>query len=149
MTISWIVLSVLYVLLGISLAIWLSFVMSVIGYIFGVILILYDGLVIYGFYRSKEQKVGSLLTLFLGIVSAALGVVMVMYPSMVQGVIFAVLGLYIAIDAVLNIRHVLVMRRLDDPKWKIHLFLFDNCSNPGHFHHMLPVAGGGYYFQEY
>lgn len=73
MTISWVILSVLYVLLGISLAVWPSFVMSVICYAFGAILLLYGAFVICGFYRGKEHKAISLLTLFLGIVSAALG----------------------------------------------------------------------------
>ena len=121
MTISWMVLSILYVLLGISLAVWPSLVMSVICYAFGAILLLYGVFAIYGFYRGKEHKASSLLTLFLGIVSTALGAIMVIYPSMVQGVIFVILGLYIVIDAVLNIRRVLVMRRLDYPKWKMHL----------------------------
>ena len=37
LTISWVVLSILYVLLGISLAVWPSFVMGVICYVFGAI----------------------------------------------------------------------------------------------------------------
>ena len=123
MTISWIVLSILYVLLGISLAVWPSLVMNVIFYAFGAILLLYGAFAIYGFYRSKEHKAGSLLTLFLGIVTAALGTIMVVYPSMVQGVFFVILGLYIVIDAVLNIRRILIMRQLDYPNWKIHLIL--------------------------
>lgn len=123
MTISWIVLSILYVLLGISLAIWPTFVMGVICYAFGAILLLYGVFAIYGFYRGKEHKVSSLLTLFLGIVSAALGAIMVIYPAVVQSVIFVILGLYIVIDAVLELRRVLEMRRLDYPKWKVHLIL--------------------------
>ena len=83
MTISWVILSVLYVLLGISLAVWPSFVMSVICYAFGAILLLYGAFVICGFYRGKEHKAISLLTLFLGIVSAALGAMMIIYPAKV------------------------------------------------------------------
>lgn len=84
---------------------------------------LYGAFVICGFYRGKEHKAISLLTLFLGIVSAALGAMMIIYPAKVQSVMFVILGLYIVIDAVLNVRRVLGMRRMAYPRWKIHLVL--------------------------
>ncbi|MEI3580934.1 MAG: DUF308 domain-containing protein [Acutalibacteraceae bacterium] len=122
-TVSWVVLSVLYILLGISLAVWPAFVMSVICYVFGAILLLYGVFSICGFYRGKEHKAVALLALFLGIVSAALGAMMIIFPDKVQSVIFVILGLYVVIDAVLNIRRVWSMRWMAYPRWKIHLIL--------------------------
>lgn len=142
MTISWVILSVLYVLLGISLAVWPSFVMSVICYVFGAILLLYGAFVICGFYRGKEHKAISLLTLFLGIVSAALGAMMIIYPAKVQSVMFVILGLYIVIDAVLNVRRVLGMRRMAYPRWKIHLVLSVAAALLGMFIAGYPLYTG-------
>lgn len=139
MTVSWIVLAVLYILLGISLAVWPDVVMSVICYAFGAILLLYGVFAIYGFYRRKEHKASSLLTLFLGIVSAALGMIMIIYPATVQSVIFVILGLYIVIDSILNIRRILGMRRLDYSKWKIHLVLSITAAALGGFVACYPL----------
>ena len=147
LTISWVVLSILYVLLGISLAVWPSFVMGVICYVFGAILLLYGTFAIYGFCRGKEHKIGSFLTLFLGIVSAALGTMMVGYPAKVQSVIFVILGLYIAVDAVFNIRRVLHLRRMDDSKWKIHLILAVTAVLLGMFIACYPLFAEAFLFR--
>lgn len=123
MSISWIVLSILYILFGISLAVWPTLVMNVIYYAFGGILLLYGAFAVINFSCGREHKAYALLSLFLGIVSAALGAIMVFYPSMIKNIIFVILGLYITIDSILNIRRVLELRRKTYTRWKIHLLL--------------------------
>lgn len=123
MSISWIVLSILYILFGISLAVWPTLVMNVICYAFGGILLLYGAFAVINFYRARDHKAYALLSLFLGIVSAALGSIMVFYPSMIKNIIFVILGMYITIDSILNIRRVLELRRKTYTRWKIHLLL--------------------------
>ena len=142
MTVSWVVLSILYILLGISLAVWPALVMSVICYAFGAILLLYGVFSIYGFYRGKAHKAGALLALFLGIVSAALGAMMIVFPAKVQSVIFVILGLYIVIDAILNIRRVWSMRWMEYPRWKIHLILAIAAALLGVFIAAYPLLTG-------
>ncbi|MGI5959212.1 MAG: HdeD family acid-resistance protein [Massiliimalia sp.] len=122
-SISWIVLSILYILLGISLAVWPTFLMNIFCYALGILLLSYGSFAIYNFFREKEHKISSLLNLFLGIISGALGIIMFFYPEVVQSAAFVIFGLYIIVDSVLNIVRVFRFRQTTYAKWKIHLFL--------------------------
>lgn len=123
MTISFVFLSILYVALGVVLILWPTIVMNIICYLFGAILLLYGIFAIWGYYRSDDRKSTAFLALFLGIVSAAVGAVMVIYPPLIQGVIPVILGLYIAIDGLLSLKRTLELRSMEYEKWNINLIL--------------------------
>ena len=123
MTVSFVFLSVLYRLLGVVLLLWPTLVMDIISYAFGAILLLYGVFAIYGFYRSENRKGGDFLGLFLGIVAAAVGAVMVIYPPLIQGVIPVILGLYIAIDGLLSLKRTMELQRMDYAHWNINMIL--------------------------
>ncbi len=123
MTVSFVFLSILYLALGAVLIIWPTTVMNVICYLFGAILLLYGIFAIWGYYRSDDRKGSAFLALFLGIVAAAVGAVMVIYPPLIQGVIPVILGLYIAIDGLLSLKRTLELRRMDYGNWNINLVL--------------------------
>ena len=123
MTVSFVFLSILYLILGVVLILWPTIVMDIICYAFGAILLLYGIFAIVGFYRSEDRKGGAFLWLFLGIVAAAVGAVMVIYPPLIQGVIPVILGLYIAIDALLSVKRTLELQRMDYSHWNINLIL--------------------------
>ena len=72
---------------------------------------------------------------------------MVGYPAKVQSVIFVILGLYIAVDAVFNIRRVLHLRRMDDSKWKIHLILAVTAVLLGMFIACYPLFAEAFLFR--
>ena len=115
--------SILYLILGVVLILWPTIVMDIICYAFGAILLLYGIFAIVGFYRSEDRKGSAFLGLFLGIVAAAIGAVMVIYPPLIQGVIPVILGLYIAIDALLSVKRTLELQRMDYSHWNINLIL--------------------------
>ena len=123
MTVSFVFLSILYLILGVVLIIWPTIVMDIICYAFGAILLLYGVFAIYGFYRSENRKGGDFLGLFLGIVAAAVGAVMVIYPPLIQGVIPVILGLYIAIDGLLSLKRTMELQRMDYAHWNINMIL--------------------------
>ena len=123
MTVSFVFLSILYLILGVVLILWPTIVMDIICYAFGAILLLYGIFAIVGFYRSEDRKGGAFLGLFLGIVAAAVGAVMVIYPPLIQGVIPVILGLYIAIDGLLSVKRTLELQRMDFSRWNINLIL--------------------------
>ena len=123
MTVSFVFLSILYLILGVVLILWPTIVMDIICYAFGAILLLYGIFAIVGFYRSEDRKGSAFLGLFLGIVAAAIGAVMVIYPPLIQGVIPVILGLYIAIDALLSVKRTLELQRMDYAHWNINLIL--------------------------
>lgn len=123
MTVSFVFLSVLYLILGVVLILWPTLVMDIICYAFGAILLLYGIFAIYGFYRSEDRKGSAFLALFLGIVAAAVGAVMVLYPPLIQGIIPVILGLYIAIDGLLSVKRTLELQRMDYARWNVNLIL--------------------------
>lgn len=122
-TISFVFLSVLYLILGVVLLLWPTTVMDMICYAFGAILLLYGIFAIARFYRSEDRKGGAFLDLFLGIVAAAIGAVMIIYPPLIQGIIPVILGLYIAIDGLLSVKRTLELHRMDYAHWNINLIL--------------------------
>ncbi|WP_335342071.1 DUF308 domain-containing protein [Pseudoflavonifractor phocaeensis] len=123
MTVSYVFLSILYAVLGVVLLIWPTTVMNLICYLFGAILLLYGIFAIWGYYRKDDRKGSAFLGLFLGIVAAAVGAVMVIYPPLIQGIIPVILGLYIAIDGLLSVKRTLELRRIDYAHWNINLIL--------------------------
>ena len=123
MTVSFVFLSVLYLLLGIVLLLWPTLVMDIISYAFGTILLLYGLFAIIGFYRSEDRRGGAFLGLFLGIVAAAVGAIMVLYPPLIQSIIPVILGLYIAIDGLLSVKRTLELQRMDYARWNVNLIL--------------------------
>lgn len=123
MTVSFVFLSVLYLLLGIVLLLWPTLVMDIISYAFGAILLLYGLFAIIGFYRSEDRRGGAFLGLFLGIVAAAVGAIMVLYPPLIQSIIPVILGLYIAIDGLLSVKRTLELQRMDYARWNVNLIL--------------------------
>lgn len=68
LSVSFVLLSVLYVLLGLVLLIWPATVMDALCYLTGGILLLYGVISIVGFCREEMRTAGSFLTLLLGIV---------------------------------------------------------------------------------
>ncbi|OUN20791.1 hypothetical protein B5G34_13770 [Flavonifractor sp. An82] len=123
MTVSFVFLSVLYLLLGVVLLLWPTLVMDIISYAFGAILLLYGLFAIMGFYRSEDRRGGAFLGLFLGIVAAAVGAIMVLYPPLIQSIIPVILGLYIAIDGLLSVKRTLELQRMDYARWNVNLIL--------------------------
>lgn len=123
MTVSFVFLSVLYLLLGVVLLLWPTLVMDIISYAFGAILLLYGLFAIIGFYRSEDRRGGAFLGLFLGIVAAAVGAIMVLYPPLIQSIIPVILGLYIAIDGLLSLKRTLELQRMDYARWNVNLIL--------------------------
>lgn len=123
MTVSFVFLSVLYLVLGVVLLLWPTTIMDLICYGFGVILLLYGLFSVLGFCRSEDRKGSAFLDLFLGIVALAVGAVMILCPPLIQSIIPVILGLYIAVDGLLSVKRTLELRRMDYGRWNIHLIL--------------------------
>lgn len=123
LSVSFVFLSVLYVLLGLVLLIWPGTVMDILCYLTGGILLLYGVFAIVAFCRSEVRKAGNFLTLFLGIVAAAVGAVLVLQPTLFQSILTVILGIYIIIDGLLNLKRALELRRMEHGGWTIYLVL--------------------------
>lgn len=123
MTVSFVFLSILYLILGIVLILWPTTVMDLICYAFGAILLLYGLFTIIGFCRNEDRNGGAFLGLFLGIVAVAVGAVMVLFPPLIQSIIPIILGLYIAVDGLLSVKRTLELHRMAYLRWNVNLIL--------------------------
>ncbi|WP_130871013.1 HdeD family acid-resistance protein [Intestinimonas massiliensis (ex Afouda et al. 2020)] len=123
LSVSFVLLSILYILLGLVLLIWPATVMDVLCYLTGGILLLYGVFAIVGFCRAEVRTAGSFLTLLLGIVAAAVGAVLLLQPALFQSILTVILGLYILIDGLLNLMRALELRRMEHGGWTIYLVL--------------------------
>ena len=123
LTVSFVVLAILYVLLGLVLLLWPITVMDVLCYLTGGILLLYGVFAIVGFCRVEERRASSFLALFLGIVAAAVGAVLLLQPALFQSILTIILGIYILIDGLLNLKRALELRRMEHGGWTIYLVL--------------------------
>lgn len=123
LTVSFVVLAILYVLLGLVLLLWPVTVMDVLCYLTGGILLLYGVFAIVGFCRAEERRAVSFLPLFLGIVAAAVGAVLLLQPALFQSILTIILGIYILIDGLLNLKRALELRRMEHGGWTIYLVL--------------------------
>ena len=123
LSVSFVLLSVLYVLLGLVLLIWPATVMDALCYLTGGILLLYGVISIVGFCREEMRTAGSFLTLLLGIVAAAVGAVLLFQPTLFQSILTVILGLYILIDGLLNLKRAMELRRMEHMGWTLYLIL--------------------------
>ena len=121
LSVSFVLLSVLYVLLGVILLVWPTTVMDVLCYLTGGILLFYGEISIVGFCREETRTAGSFLTLLLGIVAAAVGAVLLFQPSLFQSILTVILGIYILIDGLLNLMRALELRRMEHMGWTLYL----------------------------
>lgn len=114
---SYILVSALYVVLGIVLCVWpntslkmicygLGFVMVVLGITYGII------------YFTKENPAGFLqMDLVIGIVCLAFGVFILLNPTFLATVLPFAMGIILLLGAVVKIQSALNMRRLKFAKW--------------------------------
>lgn len=123
MTVSFVFLSILYLVLGFVLLLWPTIIMDLICYAFGAILLLYGLFTIIGFCRSDDRSSRAFLGLFLGIVALAVGAVMILFPPLIQSIIPIILGIYIAIDGLLSVKRTLELRQMEYGRWNVNLIL--------------------------
>lgn len=114
---SYILVSALYVVLGIVLCVWpntslkmicygLGFVMVVLGITYGII------------YFTKENLAGFLqMDLVIGIICLAFGVFILLNPTFLATVLPFAMGIILLLGAVVKIQSALNMRRLKFEKW--------------------------------
>lgn len=119
LSVSFVFLSILYAALGLVILLWPATVMDVLCYLTGAVLLLYGLFAILAFWRAETRTAGSFLSLFLGIVAAAVGVLLVLQPALFQSLLTVILGIYIAIDGLLNLKRALELRRMAFSGWPV------------------------------
>ena len=119
LSLSFVLLAAIYAVLGLVLLIWPLQVMDALCYLTGGVLLFYGVCAVLTFWRAEIRTAGHLLSLLLGIVAAAVGVLLVLQPALFQSLLTVILGIYIAIDGLLNGKRALELRRMGSPGWAV------------------------------
>ena len=110
MKLSFLLAAVLYVILGLVLLIWPGVSATVFCYAFGGILLIYGMVAIVSFFLRDSWQGSFVFELFLGIVAAALGLLFLLRPVIVASVLPVILGLFIVVDGLVNLKRALELR---------------------------------------
>ena len=110
MKLSFLLAAVLYIILGLILLIWPGVSATVFCYAFGGILLIYGVVTIVSFFLRDSRQGSFVFELFLGIVAAA-------------PVLPVILGLFIVVDGLVNLKRALELRRMLYLRWTVPLVL--------------------------
>lgn len=113
----YIVMSVLFCLLGIMLVVIPEFSVSVLAAIFGIMLILFGIVKIIGYFSRDLFRLAFQYDLALGILLIVLGITTILKTDNVMAFISIVLGIYVLADGLLKIQIALDARVFGIRKW--------------------------------
>ena len=123
MKLSFVLAAVLYIILGLVLFIWPGISATVICYAFGGVLLAYGVVTVVSFFLRDSRQGSFVFELFLGIVAAALGLLFLIRPVIVASVLPVILGLFIVVDGLINLKRAMELRRMEYVRWNIPLSL--------------------------
>ena len=123
MKISFFLAAILYIVLGLVLLIWPDITGNLVCFAFGLVLLIYGVITIISFFVHDSRQGSFRLELFLGIVAAGVGLVFLIRPDIVLSILPVVLGIYIVIDALLNLKRAIDLSRMGYPRWWVVLVL--------------------------
>ena len=115
--------AVLYVALGAALLFQPDLSLTLLCYLLGGILLAYGAVTIISFFLHDSAMGPFRLELLLGIVAAALGVLFLLRPAFILSMTSDILGIYIAIDSLINLKRATELYRLGYSQWWVTLVL--------------------------
>ena len=123
MRLSFLVASILYVILGLVLLIWPGVSATVFCWAFGSLLLAYGAVTILTFFFRDSRAGSFVFELLLGIVAAALGLLVLLRPVVVASVLPVIVGLFILVDGLVNLKRALELRSMMYERWIVPLVL--------------------------
>ena len=123
MKISYFLAAVLYIVLGAVFLIWPTNIGNILCWAFGLVLLAYGVITIISF-LVHDSRLGSFrFELVLGIVCAAVGILFLLRPDFILSIFPIILGIYIIIDALLNLKRAIELHSMLYPRWWVALAL--------------------------
>ncbi len=121
--VSYLLTSLLYIALGLLIILRPSLTGTILCFIFGGILLLYGAVTIISFLVHEGRSGSYRFELVIGVVTAALGILFLVNPTFVLSIFPVILGIYIIVDAFLNLGRAAELHRMDYGRWWIVLLL--------------------------
>ena len=117
--------SVVYLILGLVLIFFPGLTTGIFCTAVGVLLLVYGGITIASFFvhQGSSRSFSFQAELILGVISAIVGVFFLARPSIILSILPTILGLYILIDGLVNLKRGLDMRAFGYAGWTATLVL--------------------------
>lgn len=120
---NFVIAAILYLALGVVLIGWPDVTSNIICYVIGAVLLIYGIVGIIFFLAAKEKTAALAMQLIVGVLAAALGVVFLTQPALIQSILPFLMGLFIIIVSLLSAKRAFELRRYRYPKWWAALLL--------------------------
>ena len=105
------------------LLLWPGVSAVVFCYAFGGVLLAYGVVTVVSFFLRDSRQGSFVFELLLGIIAAALGLLFLLRPAIVATILPVILGLFIVVDGLVNLKRALELRRMAYVRWNIPLWL--------------------------
>lgn len=115
---SYIITSLLYILMGLILFLYPDKSLKVVCYLFGMIILLFGVIKILGYFRDIRDGFTFPLNLLVGIVFTVVGGFLLLQSELVISILPVVLGVYIVLDSFMNIRQAMDLKKAGYERWK-------------------------------
>lgn len=113
---SYIVTSILYILLGLVLFIYPEMSLKLVCNIIGVIILIYGGIKILSYFRNKDTGFFR-FDLIIGIIFAVIGGFLLLRPDIIISILPVTIGVYVLFDSLTNLRQALDLKDAGYDKW--------------------------------
>lgn len=113
--------SLAYLVLGIIMIVWSKSVETAFCYALGTALTVYGLFNILSFFLSRETSL--VLELITGILSTAVGIFTLIFPSTIIGIIFFIIGILIIIVSAIEVKYAFILKSLNMRFWWIYFAL--------------------------
>lgn len=123
MKISYLLAAVLYIVFGVVLILWPNTTGDVICTFLGAVLLVYGAITVISFFVHDSRMGAFGFDLVVGILAIALAILFLVRPEVLLSFLPVALGIYIVIDALLNLKRALDMRRMAYDRWWVVLAL--------------------------
>ena len=119
LTQSYLLLAILYVVLGLILFLWPAVSSTIICYVFGALVLVYGLTRLVGYLSQRSQGVGGFyqLNLVVGVVASGIGLFMLVSPTVVLSILPVVLGVTILLQSITKVQQALELKGTGDPQW--------------------------------
>lgn len=109
--------SILYIVLGIVLIIWPSLSLKLVCYFFGIMTVLYGVVQLFRYFSINKEFRTFQLDLFVGIICLVFGVFALAKPSIVASILPVIVGIFFLMEAVIKIQNALGLKKGGYDQW--------------------------------
>lgn len=115
--------SIAYIVLGVFMVAKPQAVADGLNDVFGVVMLIYGVINIIAFFLNKGTDENLFLELAMGVIAIGLGIFALVAQDLMQKILFYVIGGVLIVDALVNIKRSINLRRIGFPRWGFFLIV--------------------------